>query len=110
MAEDSIPPVKLLITYSVRPAREEAYYRFMSGEFLPGAQSIGLVMVEAWRTAWGDYPDRLMGMVADNPEMLEQILNSQHWREMKHKLAEYVKDYQEQVVPYRNGFQFLKTG
>jgi hypothetical protein len=108
LAEDSISPVKLLIAYSVRPAREEAYYRFMSGEFLPGAQGIGLVMVEAWQTAWGDYPDRLMGMIADNPEVLEQILGSQDWREMKHKLAEYVKDYREQVVPYRNGFQFLK--
>jgi hypothetical protein len=101
-------PIKLLIAYNVKPTQEEAYYRFMMGEFLPTAQSIGLQMVEAWRTAWGDYPQRLIELVADSPGTLKQILDSERWGEMEAKLDNYVDDYQRQVVPYRSGFQFFK--
>ena len=101
-------PVKLLIAYNVKPAQEEAYFHYMMGEFLPAAQSIGLIMAEGWRTAWGDYPQRLIALVAESNENLEQILKSERWHEMEAALGEYVKDYQRQVVPYRSGFQFLK--
>lgn len=103
-----MPEVKLLVAYNVKPAQEEAYYRFMAGEFLPKAQSMGLVMVEAWRTAWGDYPQRLIGMVAESQGTLEQILDGEQWRGMEEKLARYVDDYQRKIVRYRSGFQFLK--
>jgi hypothetical protein len=101
-------PIKLLIAYDIKPTREEDYYRFMMGEFLPTAQSIGLQMVEAWSTAWGDYPQRLVEMVADSPGTLKQILDSERWGEIEAKLESYVDDYQRQVVPYRSGFQFFK--
>ncbi|GAB4526881.1 MAG: hypothetical protein Kow0063_01570 [Anaerolineae bacterium] len=101
-------PVKLLITYNIKPTREEAYYRFMTGEFLPAAQSIGLQTIEAWRTVWGDYPQRLIEMVAESPQVLQEILDSERWRDMETRLERYVDDYQRRMVPYRNGFQFLK--
>jgi len=102
-------PVKLLIAYNVKPALEEEYYRYMMGEFLPGAQSMGLVMVEGWRTAWGDYPQRLLGLIAESQQDLEKVLDSQRWRDMEAKLAGFVDDYQRLAVPYRSGFQFFKT-
>jgi hypothetical protein len=101
-------PVKLLIIYNVKPSREEAYYRFIMGEFMPTAQSIGLHMGEIWRTAWGDYPQRLIELIAESPGTLQDILDSERWREMETKLERYVDDYQRRTVPYRNGFQFLK--
>jgi hypothetical protein len=102
-------PVKLLIAYNIKPAQEEIYYRFMMGEFLPAAQGMGLVMVEGWHTAWGNYPQRLIGLVAESYSVLEQILDQEQWREMELKLGQYVTDYQRHVVPYRSGFQFLRT-
>jgi hypothetical protein len=101
-------PVKLLIAYDVKSGREEEYYRFVIGEFLPTAQSIGLQTIEAWRTVWGDYPQRLLEMVADNQTELNEILNDERWREMETKLESYVNDYQRLAVPYRSGFQFFK--
>ncbi len=102
-------PVKLLIAYNIKPAQEEIYYRFMMGEFLPAAQGMGLVMVEGWHTAWGNYPQRLIGLVAESYSVLEHILDQEQWREMELKLGQYVTDYQRQVVPYRSGFQFLRS-
>jgi len=101
-------PIKLLITYDVNAGREEEYYRFIMGEFLPAAQSIGLHMVEAWRTAWGDYPQRLIELVADSQQSLNDILDGERWREMEIKLEQYVDNYQRLAVPFRSGFQFFK--
>lgn len=101
-------PIKLLIAYNLKSGREEEYYRFMMGEFLPTAQSIGLHMVEAWRTLWGDYPQRLIELVADSQKALNETLDSGRWREMETKLEHYVDDYQRLTVPYRSGFQFFK--
>jgi len=101
-------PAKLLIAFNVKPEKEEEYLHFMMGEFLPAVQQAGLVMVEGWRTVWGDYPQRLIGLVTEDQETLDRILASSHWREMETKLSQYVTDYQRQSVPYRNGFQFLK--
>jgi len=101
-------PVKLLIAYNVKPAHEEAYYRFIMGEFLPGAQNIGLQMVEAWSTLWGDYPQRLIELATDSQQTMQQILDNERWHEMETELKQYVDDYQRQVVPYKNGFQFLR--
>jgi hypothetical protein len=103
-----MPAVKVLIAYNVKPAREEAYYRFIAGEFLPMLQSIGLVMVEAWHTAWGNYPQRLVALVAEDHKTLEEVLDSSAWRQIEAKLISYVEDYQCQIVGYRSGFQFLK--
>ena len=101
-------PIKLLITYDIDAGREEEYYRFIMGEFLPAAQSIGLHMVEAWRTAWGDYPQRLIELVTDSQQSLNEILDSERWREMETKLEQYVDNYQCLAVPFRGGFQFFK--
>jgi hypothetical protein len=100
--------VKLLIAYSLKPGREETYYRFMMAEFLPAVQGIGLTMAEAWQTAWGDYPQRLIGLLAADEAAIKEILASQRWREIEDKLVRYVTDYQQQVVPARSGFQFFE--
>jgi hypothetical protein len=101
-------PVKLLISYDVKSGREEEYYRFIMGEFLPTAQSIGLKLVEAWHTIWGDYPQRLIEMAVDGQRELKEILASERWREIETKLKNYVNDYQRVAVADRSGFQLFK--
>ncbi len=99
--------VKLLIAYSLKPGREEIYYRFMMAEFLPALQDMKLTMAEAWQTAWGNYPQRLIELSADDQTAVEEVLASQHWREIEDKLMRYVTDYRRQLVPARRGFQFF---
>ena len=100
--------VKLLISYNVKSGREEEYYRFIMGEFLPTAQSIGLKLVEAWQTIWGDYPQRLIEMAVDSQKELKEILASERWREIETKLEDHVSDYQRVAVADRSGFQLFK--
>src|SRR3974377_749469 len=98
--------VKMLMMYDVVPELQQAYYEFVLGEMIPTAQSMGLVLSEAWHTAYGEYPIRLNGFVARSKQELDRILASAQWRQLENKLKRFVNGYQRKIVPYREGFQF----
>ncbi|RMF35887.1 MAG: hypothetical protein D6759_04255 [Chloroflexi bacterium] len=96
---------KLLISYDIRPETVEEYRRFLLGEFLPAVQEMGLAISEIWHTAYGDYPLRMTGFVAESEETLWAILHSPEWERLETTLRAYVVGYQRKVIPYRGGFQ-----
>ena len=98
--------VKMLITYDVVPELQQAYYEFVLGEMIPTAQSMGLVLSEAWHTAYGDYPIRLNGFVAHSKPDLDRILATPEWQQLEEKLKRFVNGYHRRIVTYREGFQF----
>jgi hypothetical protein len=98
--------VKMLMSYDVVPELQQAYYEFVLGEMVPTAQSMGLVLSEAWHTAYGDYPIRLNGFVARSRQDLDRILASTEWQQLEEKLKRFVNGYHRKIVVYREGFQF----
>jgi hypothetical protein len=98
--------VKLLLSYDIRTGRENAYRRFILEEFLPQAQTLGLVATDAWHTAYGNYPARLIAFVADNLETVQTARASEPWGSMMKKLAGYTINLTERVVRLRGGFQW----
>jgi hypothetical protein len=94
------------MTYDVVAELQQAYYEFVLGEMIPTAQSMGLVLSEAWHTAYGDYPIRLNGFVAHSRQELDRVLASAEWQQLEEKLRRFVNGYQRKIVPYRDGFQF----
>ena len=98
--------VKMLISYDVVPELQQAYYEFALGEMIPTAQSMGLMLSEAWHTAYGNYPVRLNGFVAKDRATLDGILNSAEWKQLEDKLKRFVTEYKRKIIPYREGFQF----
>src|SRR5512139_3330879 len=95
--------IKILIAYDVVPELQQAYYEFVLGEMIPTAQSLGLVLSEAWHTAYGDYPIRLNGFVARSKEELDRILVGTEWQQLEEKLKRFVTGYQRKIVHYREG-------
>jgi hypothetical protein len=104
--EENSRAVKLLLSFDPKPGPREAYFRYMMGEFIPTMESMGLRLVEAWHTAYGPYPLRLTGFVAEDRQQLEQILASDDFRALEQKLLEYVQNYHRRVVPLHRRFQF----
>ena len=98
--------VKMLMSYDVVPELQQAYYEFVLGEMVPAAQSMGLVLSEAWHTAYGDYPIRLNGFVARDKAALDRVLGSPEWQQLEDKLKRFVTGYHRKIVAYREGFQF----
>lgn len=97
--------LKLLISYNIISELTQEYYEFVLGRYVPTMQSLGLEMSEAWHTAYGDYPNRLIAFVARDPETMRDLLQDGVWDELNEKLQEYVTDFQYKIVPYEVGFQ-----
>ncbi len=99
-------PVKLLLSYDIPPDQHESYYNFVTGEFVPQVNAIGLELAEVWETVYGDYPQRLIVFVAQDRESATHALSSERFRRIEKKLKRYVENYSCRIVNYRPHFQF----
>ncbi len=98
--------VKLLLSFDIQDGVEQAYRRFVLEELLPQAQELGLIPTDAWHTAYGTYPARLLGLLADDLDSMKTVRSSRQWQELMHKLEGYTLNLTQRVVTFRNGFQW----
>jgi hypothetical protein len=98
--------VKLLLSFDPIPGKREAYFHYVLGEFIPALEHLGLTMCEAWHTAYGSYPLRLTGFLAEDRQTMEDIISSEDFLEMEDKLQEFVLNYKRRIVLVRESFQF----
>jgi len=99
-------PVKVIMTWDIAPERDQEYFEFVIGEFVPGVQRLGLQPTEAWATVYGSYPQIQVGLIAPDLSQARSILASSDWVLLQERLFGYVKNYSRKIVPVRNGFQF----
>ncbi len=97
--------MKLLMQWDIRSGRDGGYLEFVVREFAPAVTRLGLQIVDAWYTLYGDKPQILVAGVAPDELALRHILASSEWEELLDKLGEYVHNYQQKVVPDRGRFQ-----
>ena len=98
--------LKLLLSYNIKPDEAQGYYAFVLGHYVPAMQSMGLEMGEAWHTAYGNYPNRLIAFVSRDRETVYSVLNGEEWGELNEQLLQHVYDFSYKVIPYKVGFQF----
>lgn len=100
------PGYKLLLSYEVSQEHMHEYYRFMLGRYVPMVQALGLEMSDAWHTAYGDFPNRLIGFVSRDEQTIQDLLENETWQALNEELQRFVSEFAYKVVPYREGFQF----
>jgi len=98
--------VKVLMTWDIAAERDQEYFEFVIGEFIPGVQRLGLQPAEAWATIYGSYPQIQVGLLASDAEQARNVLNSDEWNVLQDRLFNYVKNFSYKVVRARGGFQF----
>jgi hypothetical protein len=98
--------VKVLMTWDIAGERDQEYFEFVIGEFIPGVQKLGLQPAEAWATIYGSYPQIQVGLLAPDVEQARSVLNSDEWNVLQDRLFNYVKNFSYKVVHARSGFQF----
>ncbi|NJN80660.1 MAG: hypothetical protein HC797_09440 [Anaerolineales bacterium] len=99
-------PVKVIMTWDIAAERDQEYFEFIIGEFVPGVQKLGLQPAEAWATLYGAYPQIQVGLLASDAPQAREILSSNDWTILQERLFGYVKNYSHKIVPVRTGFQF----
>ncbi|MBN1963235.1 MAG: hypothetical protein JW910_01225 [Anaerolineae bacterium] len=100
------PRYNLMLTYDIAPDQEEAFYRFALSEFVPGMQSLGLYLIRAWHTIFGEYPIRQSEFVAENLDTIWTALESEKFVQLEERLLGYVSNYHRKVVHFSDRFQF----
>lgn len=98
--------VKVIMTWDIAADRDQEYFEFIIGEFVPGVQRLGLQPAEAWATLYGSYPQIQVGLLAADVAQARRILTSPDWTILQDRLFGYVKNYSHKIVPDRKGFQF----
>jgi hypothetical protein len=99
-------PVKVIMTWDIAAERDQEYFEFIIGEFVPGVQRLGLQPAEAWATLYGSYPQIQVGLLAPDANQARRVLTSNDWVLLQERLFGYVKNYSHKIVPVRAGFQF----
>jgi hypothetical protein len=103
---DEARGIKLLLFYDVIDNRQQEYYQFIMGRYLPAMQSMGFQMSEAWHTAYGRSPERLVGFICSDEEAMHKLLSNNLWLSLNEELDGFVTGFSYKFVPYRGGFQF----
>ena len=98
--------VKVIMTWDIAPERDQEYFEFVIGEFVPGVQRLGLQPAEAWATLYGSYPQIQVGLLAPDASEARRVLASPEWGLLQDRLFGYVNNYSYKVVSVRAGFQF----
>lgn len=101
-----IPHYKLVLSYDVRPEVYTDYQRFILDEFVPGLQEMKLYMSAAWRTAYGNYPNRQVEFVLEDLDTMRAALQNAHWKRLEKQLISYTTRYERKLILFRQGFQF----
>jgi hypothetical protein len=104
-----VPRYKMIVSYDVIPSTQDSYYQFVLGEMVPAMQEMGVYMTEAWHTAYGEYPIRMVTFVAEEVDIIYDMLDSERWGDLETRLLSFIRNYTRKVVPYRQGFQFIQS-
>jgi hypothetical protein len=101
-----IPTYKLLMRYDIRPDEVDKYYYYVLREFVPELETMGLYMFRVWHVAYGDYPIRQLEFITENPQIVQEIFQTERWCVLEDRLKSFTTRYQRKLVRFRTGFQF----
>lgn len=98
--------VKVVLTWNLKRGNEQAYFEFVLGEYLAKVNQLGLVLTDAWLTAYGDHPQMLVGGTMATLTKARHLFESSEWIDLENELLDYVDDYNIKVLDLKGGFQF----
>ncbi|MCC7451469.1 MAG: hypothetical protein IT324_28935 [Anaerolineae bacterium] len=105
MSQTVIPRFKLIMRYDINPGTQEAYFQFVTGEFVPALQSLGVYMLQVYHTAYGDQPVRQLEFVSEDIETIRKAMKSELWNKLMKRFNSYTSNYSQKIVKFRDGFQ-----
>ncbi len=96
---------KLLLTWDIRPGKESEYFEFVTQEFVPKLDRLGLHPSEAWYTVYGNAPQILAGVVAEDRAAIDNALESSEWKSLTERLMTFITNFNLKIVPAAGNFQ-----
>ncbi len=98
--------VKLIMTWDIKPGRDQEYFEFVVREYAPGIKRLGLQPTQAWFTVFGTAPQIMMEGKADDLAAMKKLIDSPEWNALHEKLLDYVVNFNQKIVRLLPRFQF----
>ncbi len=99
-------PVKLLMSWNIKPGREEEYFRFIMEDFPSPFLDAVLQISDAWYAIYGpEHPQVTMGFISEDLATMKRFLESPAWTNILQRLSFYIQDYRHKVIHAQGGFQ-----
>lgn len=98
-------PVKLIMSWDIRPETETEYFEFLVHEFIPGITKLGINDIQVWLTIYGDSEQKLTSGIANSSDQMRLIMRSKDWKHLTDKLEGYVDNFSHKVIHATRGFQ-----
>ena len=89
--------LKVVLTWNLKKGHEPAYFDFVVKQYLPKVHQLGLVLTDAWLTAYGERPQMLVGGTLPTLTKVRHLFESSDWLELQDELLDYVDDYEVKV-------------
>lgn len=93
------------MTWDIQPGQETDYFEFVVQDFVPKLARMGIQPTEAWYTAYGEGPQILAGVVAEDKATIDAFLASEDWERLKKKLLTFVVNFNYKIVLHTGHFQ-----
>jgi hypothetical protein len=85
--------------YNVIPGQDDAHYRFVKEECIPGMKALGVPITAGWRLAIGSGPRMLAECTGRNIEKIAQAINTSEFRRLVRPLKKhYAMDYSSRIL------------
>jgi hypothetical protein len=97
--------VKLLMTWDILPNKEQEYFEFVISDFIPEIKQLGISVVDAWYTMYGDQPQIMVAAKTQSQAALNVAMASKEWQRLIDNLLQFVENFSYKVIPARTGFQ-----
>lgn len=98
------PEYTIVLKYDIQPNAQEAYYRYIMGEFIPTLQTMGIYMYRAWEIVYGNYPERQIEFITEIQD-IRAVLEGSPFMELEERLKAFTENYTRRVLRYSGTFQ-----
>lgn len=88
----------MIMTWDIRPGREQEYSEFINDRLAPGLVEIGLPPSDVFYTAYGRVPQIMVILDVADEAALQKAMRLRKWVDLKGELLEYIENYREKVV------------
>lgn len=97
--------IKLLLKWNIREGKELEYNDFVVNDFIPRVKRLGMRDIHFWYTTFGDCEQIQASGVTPTREQMDNILESEGWKELLVQLDDYVQDLSTKIVRAGSEFQ-----
>lgn len=91
-------PVKFNQYWTVNPVRAEDYESFITTDYIPGLNRLGIQIVAGWSVIIGAYSEIMLEGVSNDLDLLEQALKQPAYKKLNENLLWHVKGYKTKIL------------